>query len=292
MRKRGSSGPRARSGEPRRGAVVTGGWVARQEVKTSMPVSSRAAPARVPASGKTALQRKAARTGPSMKHSSSAACSKDIAVWCEAGESRSRWVQRARDMPPMLGVVAVAAYAAKRVHAGAPVRTQTIRAREPRTAIRVAGTAIRAWPWRSISLAVQGATSAVAARPVAVTAPARAYEPRWPAIIMTALTANMPMGSRASRFPAVNPRAPGRANSRRYGPWGVRAAREDRTGRTGRAGAGAAARTRVLPVTVIRGARAAVVVVAGMGKASGPAPVPVQHLFRGHSPGSVVSLRG
>lgn len=101
---------------------------------------------RVPASGRTAEQRKAASTGPSMKHSSSAACSKDIAVWCEAGESRSRWVQRARDMPPMLGVVAVAAYEAKRVQAGACVRTHTMREREPRTAIKVAGRAIRAWP--------------------------------------------------------------------------------------------------------------------------------------------------
>ncbi len=173
-----------------------------------MPVSSRAAPARVPASGKSTPHRKAARTGPSMKHSSSAACSKDIAVWWAAGESRSRCVQRARDMPPMLGVVAVTAYEAKRVQAGAPVRTHTIRDSEPRTAIRVAGTAIRAWPWRSIRRAVKGATTAVAARPVAVTAPARAYEPRWPAIIMTALTPNMPMGRRAMRFPAVNPRGP------------------------------------------------------------------------------------
>ncbi|MGW2972464.1 hypothetical protein ACWDBO_37510, partial [Streptomyces mirabilis] len=29
--------------------------------------------------------------------------------------SRRRWAQRARDMPPVLGVVAVAAYAANRV---------------------------------------------------------------------------------------------------------------------------------------------------------------------------------
>ncbi len=101
---------------------------------------------------------------------------------------------------------------AKRVQAGASLRTHTIRDSEPSTAITVAGTAIRAWPCRSISRAVQGATSAVAARPVAVTAPARAYEPRWPAIIMTALTPNMPMGSRARRFPAVNRRVPGSAN--------------------------------------------------------------------------------
>lgn len=115
----------------------------------------------------------------------------------------------------MLGVVAVAAYEAKRVQAGAPVRTHTTSDREPRTATRVAGTAIRAWPCRSTSRAVNGATSAVAARPVAVTAPARAYEPRWPAIIMTALIPNMPIGRRARRFPAVKPRVPGSANRRR-----------------------------------------------------------------------------
>ena len=79
----------------------------------------------------------------------------------------------------------------------------------------MAGTAIRAWPYRSTSRAVQGATTAVAASPVAVTAPARAYEPRDPAIMMTALTLNMPMGSRAIRFPAVKARAPGMAKRRR-----------------------------------------------------------------------------
>ncbi|GGV62163.1 hypothetical protein GCM10010228_10740 [Streptomyces massasporeus] len=34
---------------------------------------------------------------------------------------------------------------------------------------------------------------------------------------MTALTLNMPIGRRASRFPAVKARAPGRRNRRRYG---------------------------------------------------------------------------
>ena len=120
-------------------------------------------------------------------------------------------------MPPVLGVVAVAAYAAKRVQSGASWRTQSSRASEPSTASAVAGTAIRACPYRSTSRAVHGATSAVAARPVAVTAPARAYEPRGPAIMMTALTLNMPMGSRARRLPAVKARAPGGAKSRRYG---------------------------------------------------------------------------
>ena len=56
-----------------------------------------------------------------MKHSSSAACSKELAVCRRAGSSPfRRWAQRARDMPPVLGVVAVAAYAAKSVQSGAP----------------------------------------------------------------------------------------------------------------------------------------------------------------------------
>ncbi|WP_436800739.1 hypothetical protein [Streptomyces cyaneofuscatus] len=62
---------------------------------------------------------------------------------------------------------------------------------------------------------MKGATTAVAARPVAVTAPASAYEPRDPAIMMTALTLSIPMGSRAIRLPAVKARAPGVASSRR-----------------------------------------------------------------------------
>ncbi|CAM5666799.1 hypothetical protein SGLAM104S_06455 [Streptomyces glaucescens] len=152
-----------------------------------------------------------------MKHSSSAACSKAFAVCSAAWSPFSRWAQRARDMPPVLGVVAVAAYAANKVQSGAPWRTQRIRARLPRAATRVAGTAIRAWPYRSTSRAVHGATSAVAARPVAVTAPARAYESRAPAIITTALTLNMPIGSRAMRFPAVKALAPGWAKRCRYG---------------------------------------------------------------------------
>ena len=81
----------------------------------------------------------------------------------------------------------------------------------------MAGRAVRAWPCRSTSRAVHGATSPVAASPVAVTAPARAYEPRAPAIIMTALTLNMPIGRRASRCPAVKARAPGISNRRWYG---------------------------------------------------------------------------
>ncbi len=79
----------------------------------------------------------------------------------------------------------------------------------------MAGTAIRACPYRSTSRATQGATTAVAASPVAVTAPARAYESRVPAIMTTALTLNMPIGMRASRLPAVKARAPGTANSLR-----------------------------------------------------------------------------
>ncbi len=55
-----------------------------------------------------------------MKHSSSAACSKEFAVCTAAGSPLKRWAQRARDMPPVFGVVAVAAYAAKRVQSGVP----------------------------------------------------------------------------------------------------------------------------------------------------------------------------
>ncbi len=77
-------------------------------------------PVSVPASGKSVPHRKAARTGPSMKHSSSAACSKEFAVCSAAASPLSRCAQRARAIPPMLGVVAVAAYAAKRVQSGAP----------------------------------------------------------------------------------------------------------------------------------------------------------------------------
>lgn len=62
---------------------------------------------------------------------------------------------------------------------------------------------------------MKGATTAVAASPVAVTAPARAYESRDPAIMMIALTPSIPMGSRAIRLPAVKARAPGVASSRR-----------------------------------------------------------------------------
>lgn len=79
----------------------------------------------------------------------------------------------------------------------------------------MAGTAARAWPCRSISRAVHGPASAVAASPVAVTAPASAYEPREPAIISTALTLSMPMGSRARRLAAVKARVPGWAKIRR-----------------------------------------------------------------------------
>ncbi|MBK3553433.1 hypothetical protein JHN51_27120, partial [Streptomyces sp. MBT61] len=117
----------------------------------------------------------------------------------------------------MFGVVAVAAYAANSVQAGASWCTHSTRASDPSTASAVAGTATRACPKRSTSRAVKGATTAVAARPVAVTAPARAYEPRDPAIMMTALTLSMPIGSRAIRLPAVKARAPGVASSRRYG---------------------------------------------------------------------------
>lgn len=74
---------------------------------------------------------------------------------------------------------------------------------------------MRACPYRSTSRAVHGATSAVTASPVATTVPARAYEPRVAAIIMTALTLSMPIGSRARRFQAVNARAPGSAKRRR-----------------------------------------------------------------------------
>lgn len=158
------------------------------------------------------------------------------------GVPSSRWAQRARAMPPVLGVVAVAAYAANSVQAGAPCRTHSSRATEPSAANRVAGTATRAWPYRSTSRAVHGATRAVAASPVAVTAPARAYEPRVPAIITTALTLNMPMGSRAVRFPIVNARAPGVDRSRRYGPGGRRRTRGRKS-----------AATRVSAVTARRG---------------------------------------
>ncbi|GAP50983.1 stackhouse genomic scaffold, scaffold_29 [Streptomyces azureus] len=80
----------------------------------------------------------------------------------------------------------------------------------------MAGRATRTCPCRSTSRAVHGATTAVAASPVAVTAPARAYEPRVPAIMTTALTLNMPIGSRAIRFPEVNARSPGSPNGRWY----------------------------------------------------------------------------
>lgn len=83
-----------------------------------------------------------------MKQSSSAACSKEFAV-CSAAAfsgvgSRWMWAHRARDMPPVLGVVAVAAYAAKSVQSGASKRMHSRRAREPSTARAVAGTATRA----------------------------------------------------------------------------------------------------------------------------------------------------
>lgn len=91
----------------------------RWAAKTRTPVISRDAPTSVPASGKSAPQSVAATTGPSMKQSSSAACSKEFAVCRAAGSPRWRWAQRARDIPPVLGVVAVAAYAAKSVQAGA-----------------------------------------------------------------------------------------------------------------------------------------------------------------------------
>ncbi|MDQ0943066.1 hypothetical protein QFZ67_004771 [Streptomyces sp. V1I1] len=98
---------------------MTGGSVERWAAKISTPVSISTAPVSVPASGKSAAHRNAASTGPSMKHSSSAACSKEFAVCSVAGSPRWMWAQRARDMPPVLGVVAVAAYAAKSVQSGA-----------------------------------------------------------------------------------------------------------------------------------------------------------------------------
>lgn len=53
------------------------------------------------------------------------------------------------------------------------------------------------------------------AMPVAVTPPASAYESYAPAIMITALTPNMPMGSRAIRLPAVKARVPGTVKRRR-----------------------------------------------------------------------------
>ncbi|GAA3503996.1 hypothetical protein GCM10019016_111090 [Streptomyces prasinosporus] len=125
---------------------------------------------------------------------------------------------------------------------------------------------MRACPWRSTRRAVHGATTAVAASPVAVTAPARAYDPRLPAIITIALTPNIPIGSRASRFPAVKARAPGTANRRRYGP-GSRGARGVKS-----------TATRVSAVTVNR--RVSPEVGCGMAPPSPLAVAPVQHLLR------------
>lgn len=132
----------------------------------------------------------------------------------------------------------------------------------------MAGTATLACPYRSTSRAVQGATTAVAARPVAVTAPARAYEPREPAIMMTALTLNIPMGSRARRLPAVKARAPGVASSLRYGLVDAR-----------RAGAVRGAMTSRSPETASMGPVAGVLSY-GMDQASGRAAHGVQHLLR------------
>lgn len=129
------------------------------------------------------------------------------------------------------------------------------------------------------------------------------------------------------RFPAVNPRVPGSAKSRRYGP-GTRVGRAARD--VCSRDAGAAASTSVLPETAMSGPRAAGAarrtapppdratggvpaagaadggeaatgtaegmvagggVAVGMGPGSGPGPSAVQHLFGGHSPPPVVSLR-
>ncbi len=103
--------PGARSGVSARAVVrpVTGGSVERWVANSSMPVTSSSTPVSVPASGKNTPHRKAASTGPSMKQSSSTACSKETAVCSPSSSPFSRWAQRARDMPPRLGVVAVAA---------------------------------------------------------------------------------------------------------------------------------------------------------------------------------------
>jgi hypothetical protein len=101
--------PGARSGDFAGVRRCTGGSVERWAANSRTPVSSSTAPTRVPASGKNVPHRKAATTGPSMKHSSSTACSKELAVCRASVSSPSRWAQRARDMPPVLGVVAVAA---------------------------------------------------------------------------------------------------------------------------------------------------------------------------------------
>ncbi len=241
------------------GRGPSGGSVRRCAAKRIVPVRNSAVPTSVPASGKNVVHRKTASTGPSMKQASSAACSKEFAVCRAAGSSRKRCAQRARAMPPVLGVVAVAAYATNSAHAGASHRTHATSASDPDAATTAAGTAIRACPYRSTSRAVHGATTAVVASPVAVTAPASAYDPRAAEIISTAPTPNIPMGSRASRFHTTNARAPGTARIRAYGPGRRRR----------RAGPGAPARsraTRVAPVTAKRGAevRRAVVVVAGM----------------------------
>ncbi|BBC33612.1 hypothetical protein SGFS_049060 [Streptomyces graminofaciens] len=93
----------------------------------------------------------------------------------------------------------------------------------------------------------------MAPSPVATTAPASAYEPRDPAIMMTALTLNMPMGSRAIRLPTVKARAPGWVKRRRYGPGGRRGARGCPAGPRRPRGPKSAA-TNVSAVTVSRGA--------------------------------------
>jgi len=63
--------------------------------------------------------------------------------------------------------------------------------------------------------------------------------------MMTALMLNMPMGSRAIRFPIVKARAPGIVKRRRYGP-------EELRGAARLCGPKSAA-TRQSPVTVRRG---------------------------------------
>ncbi|GAA3147262.1 hypothetical protein GCM10017687_75500 [Streptomyces echinatus] len=101
--------PGLRSGDGAFERARGGGSVARWAVNSAIPASSSTAPTSVPASGKNVPVRKDASTGPSMKHSSSAACSKAFAACSVPGSSRSRWAQRARDRPPMLGVAAVQA---------------------------------------------------------------------------------------------------------------------------------------------------------------------------------------
>ena len=86
---------------------TTGGSVARADRKATQPPVNRIVARISPASGNQSVETRTASTGPRTKDASSATCSKAIAVCRRSGSSRKMCAQRARDIGPGSGRIAL-----------------------------------------------------------------------------------------------------------------------------------------------------------------------------------------